>query len=268
MDFLNNSANREQMERRAAKKPTLYDLLEVPSDATRIQVRESYIRLKNTYSSGSGALYSLISEADVQQNIAGLEEAYRVLSDDLLRRDYDDGLLQPAVNVEEEYSCDDPFGENHMTSVNRQSEEPLATKSFEVSRPATSEAEVSQEPAAVVRKSATSHRYAETARKEAIQRQIAERVAVGQFDGSLLKDLREIQSVSLDELQARTKVSLQYIIALENNDFKNLPSVVYVKGFLKICLQYLGLQKDLDQIVCKYLEFLKHWQENKTSSTS
>ena len=46
-----------------------------------------------------------------------------------------------------------------------------------------------------------------------------------------IKELREVQNVTLDELQDRTKVSLQYIIALENNDFQKLPSLVYVRVF-------------------------------------
>ena len=84
-----------------------------------------------------------------------------------------------------------------------------------------------------------------------------------QVDGTLIRDLREIQNVTLNELQDKTKVSLQYIIALENNDFQTLPSVVYVKGFLKICLQYLGVQSDINEIVSKYLETVRHWRESK-----
>ena len=246
---------------------TLYDILEIPADANRVQIRESFIRLKNTYANGSSALYSLVSEEDVAKNIAGLEEAYRVLSDDLLRKEYDEGLLRPKICVESELSCDDPFGENSLTIKKRGSEDEGDTELSAIYDQGTRSAAERPVVSGSKRKSATSHRYAKKALSDPIQDQIQERVDMGQFDGSLLKDLRDIQDVSLDELQERTKVSLQYIIALENNDFENLPSPVYVKGFLKICLQYLGLQQDLEKIVGKYLEFLKHWQENKTSSS-
>ena len=106
-------------------------------------------------------------------------------------------------------------------------------------------------------------RFADNALDSQIQEKIQDLLQGGEVNGSLIKELREIQGVTLNELQDRTKVSLQYIIALENNDFQTLPSVVYVKGFLRICLQYLGVQKDLDAIINKYLESVKNWQESK-----
>ena len=69
-----------------------YEVLEIPTDATKIQVREAYIRLKSTYSNGSQALYSLISDEDAKNTLENLEEAYRVLYDEILRKEYDDTL--------------------------------------------------------------------------------------------------------------------------------------------------------------------------------
>src|SRR5690606_15616492 len=66
-----------------------YEILNVDHDATRLEVRESYLRLKNTYGAGSAALYSLISEEDAAASMAKVEEAFRVLNDQVGRREYD-----------------------------------------------------------------------------------------------------------------------------------------------------------------------------------
>ena len=53
---------------------SFYEILEIGSDASKLQIREAFIRLKNTYSHGNQALYSLISEQDARESLDGLEE--------------------------------------------------------------------------------------------------------------------------------------------------------------------------------------------------
>ena len=79
--------------------PTLYELLDIPTQATRLQIRESYIRLRSTYASGSQALYSLVSDEEARQTLESIEEAYRILDDDHLRKEYDDmiGVVRESV---------------------------------------------------------------------------------------------------------------------------------------------------------------------------
>jgi DnaJ-class molecular chaperone len=72
-----------------AQGPTFYELLDVPTNAARLQIREAYIRIKHTYASGSQALYSLVSDDEAQQMMDRAEEAYRVLDDEMLRKEYD-----------------------------------------------------------------------------------------------------------------------------------------------------------------------------------
>ena len=69
-----------------------YEILEVEAGASRLKVREAYIRLKNTYSPANQALYSLMGESDTRKALEILEEAYRVLDDSILRSDYDSRL--------------------------------------------------------------------------------------------------------------------------------------------------------------------------------
>jgi cytoskeleton protein RodZ len=59
--------------------------------------------------------------------------------------------------------------------------------------------------------------------------------------GSLLKREREKKGLSLDQLSQITKLRKQYLEALEDEKFDNLPSPVYVKGFIRSYAQGLGI---------------------------
>jgi cytoskeletal protein RodZ len=78
-------------------------------------------------------------------------------------------------------------------------------------------------------------------------------------DGSILVRLREVAGVSQQEIQERTKISLEYIRGMENNRFDRLPQVVYVKGFMRSYLRYLNVP-GLEKIVTAYAARLEAWQ--------
>jgi cytoskeletal protein RodZ len=62
--------------------------------------------------------------------------------------------------------------------------------------------------------------------------------------GEILKARREELGISLEEVEAETKIRKFYLTALENNGFDQLPAKVYAVGFVK---QYSRLLK-LDEI--------------------
>ena len=51
--------------------------------------------------------------------------------------------------------------------------------------------------------------------------------------GSHLKHEREMRGISLEEIAASTKIQIQYLQALENNQFDELPGEIFVKGFIR-----------------------------------
>jgi flagellar biosynthesis protein FlhG len=66
-----------------------------------------------------------------------------------------------------------------------------------------------------------------------------------QFDGALLRAMRESRGVELVQISRRTKISLAYLEAIEDDDFAALPAVVYVRGFvaeMAKCLQLDPIQ--------------------------
>ena len=62
--------------------------------------------------------------------------------------------------------------------------------------------------------------------------------------GAILKRCREYHGISLDEAAEATKVGLNYLKALEEDQTKEFASLAYLKGFLRIYASYLGLNPD------------------------
>ena len=59
--------------------------------------------------------------------------------------------------------------------------------------------------------------------------------------GGELRAAREQQGLSLDELSARTKIGLERLKAIEDEDVDRLPPVVYLKGFVHAYAAEVGL---------------------------
>lgn len=78
-----------------AKDQTYYDLLEVARGATTEEIQKAYRRTKEIFSPHSLATYSLLEPEELKRINASIDEAYRVLTDERLRSEYDrrlDGL--------------------------------------------------------------------------------------------------------------------------------------------------------------------------------
>lgn len=58
--------------------------------------------------------------------------------------------------------------------------------------------------------------------------------------GEILRDERESRRYRLEELAKRTRIRLEYLEALEANQFELLPSATFVKGYIKIYAQLFG----------------------------
>ena len=61
--------------------------------------------------------------------------------------------------------------------------------------------------------------------------------------GALLKDEREKRGLSHDQVAQITRLRRHLLVALENEEWDNLPSSVFVKGFIKSYAQTLGLDQ-------------------------
>ena len=96
------------------KEQTYYDLLEVPRGASTEEIRKAYRREKEIFSSDSVAAYSLLDPAELEKINAAIDEAYRVLTDERLRPEYDrklDGAGERVLSGEA--VGPPPAGETH-----------------------------------------------------------------------------------------------------------------------------------------------------------
>jgi cytoskeleton protein RodZ len=69
--------------------------------------------------------------------------------------------------------------------------------------------------------------------------------------GTWLRRQREARQISLREVADRTKISLRYLQAMEEDRFEILPAPVFAKGFLREYARYVGLSPD--EVVNHYL---------------
>jgi flagellar biosynthesis protein FlhG len=81
------------------------------------------------------------------------------------------------------------------------------------------------------------------------------------FTGALLKQVREAQRVSLRDVSQRTKIGVQYLTAIEDDDFARLPAVVYASGFVSELAKFLKL--DAQQVSRTYVRRYKRYLDEK-----
>jgi len=65
-----------------------------------------------------------------------------------------------------------------------------------------------------------------------------------QSAGAVLRCCRENAHLSLEDAAEATKIGKKYLRALEADHYEDLPSPVYLKGFLRIYATYLGLDPE------------------------
>jgi cytoskeleton protein RodZ len=70
--------------------------------------------------------------------------------------------------------------------------------------------------------------------------------------GTYLRSAREARGIDLHDAAQQTRISLNYLRALEEEDFSKLPGEVFVKGFLKNYAKFLRL--DESQVLKKFVE--------------
>lgn len=59
--------------------------------------------------------------------------------------------------------------------------------------------------------------------------------------GEILKSAREAKKITLDVVNQNTKISVDVLAALEQDDLDSFESDIYLKGFLRTYAKYLGV---------------------------
>ena len=69
---------------------------------------------------------------------------------------------------------------------------------------------------------------------------------VGEMEliGARLNQARLMSNLALQDIADRTKISLRFLSAIENDDFSALPGRVYIVGFTKAFARAVGLDEE------------------------
>jgi cytoskeletal protein RodZ len=62
--------------------------------------------------------------------------------------------------------------------------------------------------------------------------------------GARLNQARKTANLALQDIADRTKISLRFLTAIENDDFLVLPGGVYIFGFTKAFARAVGLDEE------------------------
>jgi flagellar biosynthesis protein FlhG len=81
------------------------------------------------------------------------------------------------------------------------------------------------------------------------------------FTGALLRAVRHSKGIRLEDVSGRTKIGLNYLSAIENDDFGALPAAVYVRGFVNELAKILRL--DATQVARTYVRRYRRYLEER-----
>jgi flagellar biosynthesis protein FlhG len=192
---------------RSLAEQNYYELIEAPPDGTPQQIERAYRMARAAYLPNSGATYSLYSAEDCAAILRRIEEAYAVLSDTRLRRDYDARLGRSESATPSSVRAARTELPKLLEPVRERRPEPIAP------RPVRPELDV--------------------------ENGIAPENGV--FDGEVLRRIRVSLGIELEEISALTKINDQHLRSIEANHYEELPAPVYLRGFLKQIAKCLSL---------------------------
>jgi curved DNA-binding protein CbpA len=193
-----------------------YSLLRISPRASKLDIINAYRQAKLTFRDGSLAVYSLYSEDELELIRQEIDKAYAVLSDREKRQAYDaeHGFAPAAQPPQSGWTTADipalAEGSSHEDSDK-------------------AEGSVSG-----VRHTAGANVVRLYRRKQRdydpdLERRIQ---SAEVFPGKLLREIREYRGIELQDVADHTRISIQYLRAIENEDTAFLPARAYLKGYL------------------------------------
>jgi curved DNA-binding protein CbpA len=201
-----------------------YDILEINPSCPQHEITSAYERAKATYSGENPAIYTMFNEDEARNLLQLIEEAYSVLGNKILRTLYDDKIGQKSPVAD-------------LTFESLQTESRAVFNTVPKKTPSTK----------------MDYKVDESMEKELKDAE--------DWNGPLLKKVREYKKLSLESLSEITKISSYYIRAVESVDPKNLPAPVYVRGYVSQIAKTLGLE---EKKVCEsYMKNFKSTIEGK-----
>ncbi len=201
-----------------------YDMLDIKPDAAPFEIRHAYNAALQMYQPGSLASYSFFSEEERHEILTLIEKAYATLINEQSRKDYDDELIRR--------------GEMEAKEETKPAEK-VPVSIFDINRSSAAKSALS--------------------RNEALKNKIRQSAEIGatlnqkDIGGSDLKKIRTELDVTLEQIAQETKVRLDHLRSIEEDNVARLPAPVFLKGFVKSYLKYLCLEP-VEELSARYME--------------
>jgi DnaJ-class molecular chaperone len=199
-----------------------YELLEIPVNASFYEIRHAYKEALSIYGEDSLSTYALFSEDEREDLLRKIEEAFQTLIDEKKRSEYNNRLVESGEIDPDELSREEnrksiPIFLGHNAADKNQFYKRVKQKVEESSI-------------------------------KALSREILETELVS---GQDLKRLREAIGVELEDIFEVARISISILKAIENDEFQNLPSLIYLRNFLKSYAEILHL--DPEKVADSYI---------------
>lgn len=189
-----------------------YELLEISSAAAPSEIDRAYRLAQQTYAEGSLALYSVFEKFDAEAICGRLDEAYRVLSDPESREIYD-----------REFD----FGQQRSRAIDGLDSSSAVVSEFEEMTAAGAHS--------------TNETTVDIFDDVVEEYDAFEDEGNGDYDGLRLRRTRLFKGYELEDISEVTKVSGRHLRNIEEENFKELPADVYVRGFVTAYAKTIGL---------------------------
>ena len=185
-------------------------------------IRHAYKEALSLYGEDSLSTYSLFSEAERETLLKKIEEAFQTLMDEKKRSEYNNQLVQDG-----EADPDDLFRDYSKNSI----------------------------PIFLAHNAVDKNSFFKKVKKKVgesdIQKLSREILETELISGQDLKNLRQAIGIKLEDIFEVARISISILKAIENDDFQNLPSLIYLRNFLKSYAEILHL--DPEKVADSYI---------------
>ncbi len=259
---------------RKSEEENYYQILEVPSTATLTEIRNAYEEKLEEAHLEAIAAYSLFPEEETEEKLLHYSQAFVALANPIARAKYDDEIqhyqtksgIKEDRKVKKDYESKDlknrfskVFEKTHNQknkSLNKTGENQEITKSA----PEEVVGQTQEERQDFYLNLATKNELSEDSLEEYYSKLTAHGGKVT-FNGAVLKQIRELKSITLEELAKITCIRITYLRAIEEENFQKFTSGIYLKGYLLCYLESMNLPSD--QIIEDYFSLYKGYHDSK-----
>tara|TARA_B100001123_G_scaffold298215_1_gene332599 strand:- start:184 stop:993 length:810 start_codon:yes stop_codon:yes gene_type:complete len=254
-----------------------YRILEVPNTATLTEIRNAYEEKLEEAHLEAIAAYSLFPEEETEEKLLHYSQAFVALANPIARAKYDNEIQQSEVPLEKKVDSKKETASEKKEIKKRKKSEIIGKnqnynkneldqteENVELTKSAPEEVvgQTQEERQNFYLNLATKNELSEDSLEEYYSRLTAHGGKIS-FNGAVLKQIRELKAISIEELSKITCIRSTYLKAIEEENFKKFTSGIYLKGYLLCYLESMNLPSE--KIIEDYFTLYKNYHESKNS---